>query len=312
MINRKSWIPFYFGEYPWMTERGTFIINGKERVVVTQIIRSAGAFFSAINLTSSQKLKFNSEQRIFSAKIIPDRGSWLRIETSPRDNVILLIINNKYRLPVTNFLQALGMTIDDIYKAFSSVDTGDIKYIEETLSHKNSVSDYQSALIEVYKCLRPGDLVSVENAKETLENRFFNLRQYDLSKVGRYRINRRLNLNIPNTREYHVLQLQDFIAITAEVIRLNNTPNAIGDDVDNLRNRCVKMVGELIQKNFRVGLLRLEKNIKDRIDRIDPVDVTPQQLINSRPVVAMVKTFFATSQLSQYMDQVNPLGGDGS
>ena len=297
----------YFGEYPWMTDRGTFIINGKERVVVTQIIRSAGAFFSEISLTSSQKLKFNSEQRIFSAKIIPDRGSWLRIETSPRDNVILLIINNKYRLPITNFLQALGMTVDDICKAFSSVDTGDIKYIEETLKHKNSVSDYQSALIEVYKCLRPGDLVSVENAKETLDNRFFNLRQYDLSKVGRYRINRRLGLNIPNTRKYHVLQLQDFIAITSEVIRLNNTPNAVGDDVDNLRNRCVKMVGELIQKNFRVGLLRLEKNIKDRIDRIDPVDVTPQQLINSRPVVAMVKTFFATSQLSQYMDQVNPL-----
>ena len=297
----------YLGEYPWMTDRGTFIINGTERVVVTQIIRSSGVFFEEIKLSADQKLKFNSEQIVFGAHIIPDRGSLLKIETSPRDGVIFIIINHKYRLPITNFLQALGMNIDDIYDAFEHVDTGETQHIKATFDHKSSVYDYSSALIEVYKCIRPGDLANIENAKEALNNKFFSHRQYDLSKVGRYKINQRLNLKTPNDLAHHVLNMDDFVAIIAEIIRLNNTPGAVGDDIDDLHNRRLKMVGELIQRSFRIGLLRMERNIKERMLRLDVDNMVPQQLINARPVVASVKTFFASSQLSQYMDQDNPL-----
>ena len=297
----------YMGEYPWMTDRGTFIINGSERVVVTQIIRSSGVFFEEIKLSADQKLRFNSEQIFFGAHIIPDRGSSLKIETSPREGVIFIIINHKHRLPVTTFLQSLGMSIDDIYKAFADIDTGEINYIKETFKHKNSVADYNSALIEVYKCIRPGDLANIENAKEALKNKFFSHRQYDLSKVGRYKINQRLNLNTPNTLKNQVLNIDDFIAIIREIIHLNNTTDAIGDDIDDLRNRRLRLVGELIQRQFRIGLLRMERNIRERMLRLDIDSMVPQQLINARPVVAVVKTFFASSQLSQYMDHVNPL-----
>lgn len=297
----------YLGDYPWMTERGTFVINGTERVVVSQIIRSPGVFFEEIKLSADQKLKFNSDQIVFGANIIPDRGSSLKIETSPRDGVIFIVINHKYRLPMTNFLQALGMNIDQIYDAFTHVDTGKTNYIKETLHHKNSVYGYNNALIEVYKCIRPGDLANIENAKEALKNKFFSHRQYDLSKAGRYKINQRLGLKTPNDLEHQVLDIDDFIAIISEIIRLNNTPGAIGDDIDDLRNRRLKMVGELIQRPFRIGLLRMERNIKERMLRLDVDNMAPQQLINARPIVATVKTFFASSQLSQYMDQVNPL-----
>ena len=162
-------------------------------------------------------------------------------------------------------------------------------------------------MIEVYKCIRPGDLANIENAKEALKNKFFSHRQYDLSKVGRYKINQRLGLKTPNKLENHVLNIDDFVAIVREVIRLNNTSDAVGDDIDDLCNRRLKLVGELIQRSFRIGLLRMERNIKERMLRLDIETMMPQQLINSRPVVAAVKTFFASSQLSQYMDQVNPL-----
>lgn len=305
--NTKKVQEVYLGEYPWMTDRGTFIINGTERVVVTQIIRSPGVFFEEIKLSTEQKLKFSSEQIVFGANIVPDRGSSLKIETSPRDGVIFIIINYKYRLPITNLLQALGMTIDEVYKAFADIDKGETEYIRATFSHKNSVVDYNNALIEVYKCIRPGDLANIENAKEALNNKFFNHRQYDLSKVGRYKINQRLHLKTPNDLEHQVLNKDDFVAIIREIIRLNNTPDAVGDDIDDLRNRRLRMVGELLQRPFRIGLLRMERNIKERMLRYDIDNIMPQQLINARPVVASVKTFFASSQLSQYMDQVNPL-----
>ncbi len=304
---KKNSHEVYLGEYPWMTDRGTFIINGSERVVVTQIIRSSGVFFEEIKLSADQKLRFNSEQIVFGANIVPDRGSSLKIETSPREGVIFVIINHKHRLPATNFLQALGMSIPEIYKAFAGIDKGETSYIEKTFRHKNSVADYNSALIEVYKCIRPGDLANIENAKEALKNKFFSHRQYDLSKVGRYKINQRLNLNTPNTLKNHVLNIEDFIAIIREIIHLNNTPSAVGDDIDDLRNRRLRLVGELVQKQFRIGLLRMERNIRERMLRLDIDSMTPQQLINARPIVAVVKTFFASSQPSQYMDQVNPL-----
>ena len=297
----------YMGDYPWMTERGTFVINGTERVVVTQIVRGPGVFFAEIKLTADQKMKFNSEQIVFGANIIPDRGASLKLETSPRDGVIFAVINYKHRLPVTNFLQALGIDIDEIRALFAHVDTGKTQYIEETLKHKNSVHGYENALIEVYKCIRPGDLANIENAKEALQNKFFNHRQYDLSKVGRYKMNQRLHLKTPNKLENHVLNLDDFKAIISELIRLNNTPGSIGDDIDDLRNRRLRMVGELVQRSFRIGLLRMERNIRERMLRLDIDNMVPQQLINARPIVAMVQTFFARSQLPQFMDQVNPL-----
>ena len=304
---RKKTQEVYLGDYPWMTDRGTFVINGTERVVVTQIIRSPGVFFEEIKLSTDQKLRFNSEQIVFGAHIIPDRGSSLKIETSPRDGVLFIVINHKYRLPVTNFLLALGMDISEIYEAFAKVDKGATEYIRATFSHKNSVHDYHGALIEVYKCIRPGDLANIENAKEALNNKFFTHRQYDLAKVGRYKINQRLGLKAPNDLEHRVLNRDDFIAIITEIIRLNNTSGAVSDDIDDLSNRRLRLVGELLQRPFRIGLMRMERNIKERMLRLEIGNMTPQQLINARPIVVNVKGFFASSQLSQYMDQTNPL-----
>lgn len=296
----------YFGEYPWMTDQGNFIINGKKRIVITQIIRSAGVFFEEVEISQSQKLKFNSDQTVFAAKIIPDRGAWLKIETSPRDGVIYIVINHKHRMPVTNFLQAIGMSIDDIYKAFAKVDTGETKFIEETFGHKHSVHDNQSALLEVYKNIKPGDLANLVDAQEALDNKFFNQRHYDLSEVGRYKINQRLNLNTPIDVKHRILHKSDFIAIISELIRLNNSPLARSDDIDDLSNRRLKTVGESILRYFRLGVVRMEKNIRERVLRLEIDDLMPQRLINPRPIVAVVKTFFATSQLSQYMTQENP------
>ena len=297
----------YLGDYPWMTDRGTFVINGTERVVVTQIIRSPGVFFEEIKLSADQKLRFNSEQIVFGAHIIPDRGSSLRIETSPRDGVIFIVINHRHRLPVTNFLLALGMEAEEIRQTFAGVDRGSTEYIKATFDHRNSVHDQNSALIEVYKCIRPGDLANIENAREALNNKFFSHRQYDLSKVGRYKINQRLGLDTPNDLEHRVLGREDFIAIITEVIRLNNTPGAIGDDIDDLSNRRLRLVGELLQRPFRMGLMRMERNITERMLRLNIDTMAPQQLINARPIVVTVKAFFASNQLSQYMDQTNPL-----
>ena len=297
----------YLGDYPWMTDRGTFVVNGTERVVVTQIIRSPGVFFEEIKLSADQKLRFNSEQIVFGAHIIPDRGSSLRIETSPRDGVISIVINHRHRLPVTNFLLALGMEADEIRQAFAGIDRGPTEYIKATFEHRNSVHDQNSALIEVYRCIRPGDLANIENAREALNSKFFSHRQYDLSRVGRYKLNQRLGLTTPNKLEHQVLNRNDFIAVITEIIRLNNTPGAIGDDIDDLSNRRLRLVGELIQRPFRMGLMRMERNITERMLRLNIDTMVPQQLINARPIVVTVKAFFASNQLSQYMDQTNPL-----
>ena len=297
----------YLGEYPWMTSRGTFIVNGLEHIVTPQIIRSPGVFFEPMKISLDQKLKFGTDKSLFGAKIIPDRGIWLLLETSLRDNAIFIIINRKYRLPVTNFLLALGLTKEGIYKALSPFDTGDIKYLEATFNHKNSVDDYRRALLEVYKCLRPGDLVTLENAKEALQSRFFNHRIYNLSKTGRHKINQRLNLKTPNTLENHVLNKEDLLAIVAEIIRLNNTPNAEGDETDDLVNRRIKMVSEIVKIDFRKGLRNLEKNIRERMMRLEIDNMNPQQLINARPVTSKVNNFFNIGRLSRNLKQVNPL-----
>jgi len=285
----------YLGDYPWMTTRGTFVINGAERVVVSQLIRSAGVFFTADS---------HSVQNLYGAKVIPGRGAWLEFETSA-SGAMYVKIDRKRKIPITTLLKALRMTEAQMAEAFAHVDQGELNYIKATLE-KDPSRDTTDALIEVYRRLRPGDLATVDNARGLLENMFYNYKRFDFSRVGRYKINKRLDLKVPNTIGNRILRLEDLIAIIAEIIRLNNTQEP-ADDIDSLANRRVKLVGELVQRQFRIGLLRMERNTKDRMSMQEIETVTPSQLINARPVVAAVREFFASSQLSQFMDQINPL-----
>ncbi len=285
----------YLGDYPWMTKRGTFVINGAERVVVSQLIRSAGVFFTADNHGSTS---------LYGAKVIPGRGAWLEFETAA-NGAIFVKIDRKRKIPITTLLRALGMTDTQMQEAFKHVDQGKLNYLQATLD-KDPAKANNEALIEVYRRLRPGDLATVDNARSLLENMFYNYKRFDFSKVGRYKINKRLNLDVPNVLEKRVMRLEDLIAIIAEIIRLNNTQEP-ADDIDSLANRRVKLVGELVQRQFRIGLLRMERNTKDRMSMSEIETVSPAQLINARPIVAAVREFFASSQLSQFMDQINPL-----
>ncbi|MFZ1654958.1 MAG: DNA-directed RNA polymerase subunit beta [Candidatus Moraniibacteriota bacterium] len=286
----------YLGEVPLMTERGTFIINGVERVVVSQLIRSPGVFFT---------MEYQKGKKLFGAKIIPNRGAWLEIETD-LDGVLSVKIDRKRKLAVTALLKAFTLTEKDIRKAFADIDKGDIHYIETTLA-KDGAANQGEAYREVYKRLRPGDLATEENAKQMIDGMFFNYERYDFGAVGRYRLNQRLEVDRPDKEENRVLNLDDLILIIREVIRLNNDPEGKADDIDHLGNRRVRAVGELIQNKLRVGLYRMVRNIKDRMSTCDVETVVPGQLINPRPVAAAVKEFFSSSQLSQFMDQVNPL-----
>lgn len=285
----------YMGDYPWMTDRGTFVINGAERVVVSQLVRSPGVFFTADKSTGYER---------YSAKVIPARGAWLEIETAA-NNAIYVKIDRRRKIAFTTFLRSLGVSDKEMKDAFAHVDQGKINYIDATLE-KDTSRGFNESLIEVYRRLRPGDLATVENAKSLIESMFFSPKRFDFSRVGRYKVNHRLNLDVPNTAENRVLRLEDIIAIFAEVIRLNNTQEG-ADEIDSLGNRRIKMVGELVQRQFRVGLLRMERNTKDRMSMSEIETVTPGQLVNARPVVAAVREFFASSQLSQFMDQINPL-----
>jgi DNA-directed RNA polymerase subunit beta len=285
----------YLGDYPWMTTRGTFVINGAERVVVSQLIRSAGVFFTA---------DAHGTTNLYGAKVIPGRGAWLEFETAS-NGAVYVKIDRKRKIAVTTLLKALGLTESQIKDSFKHVDQGKLNYIEATLE-KDPSKGTNEALIEVYRRLRPGDLATVDNARSLLENMFYNFKRFDFSRVGRYKINKRLDLDIPNVAENRVMRIEDLVAIISEIIRLNNTQEA-ADDIDSLANRRVKLVGELVQRQFRIGLLRMERNAKDRMSMSEIETVTPGQLINARPVVAAVREFFASSQLSQFMDQINPL-----
>lgn len=286
----------YLGDYPWMTEDGTFVINGTERVVVSQLIRSAGIFFTA---------DVAAGRRYYGAKLIPGRGAWLEFETAA-NGAMYVKIDRRRKMPVTTLLRALGYTkTSEIKQLFEDVDTGDVKYLEATLE-KDPARGANEALIEVYRRLRPGDLATVDNAKQMIERMFFDFKRFDYSRVGRYKLNQRLNLEVPNTTEYRVFQMNDLVAIIREIIRLNNTQEA-PDDIDALSNRRIKLVGELVSRQFRVGMLRMQRNAMDRMSMSDLETVTPSQLINARPIVAAVREFFASSQLSQLLDEVNPL-----
>ena len=286
----------YLGDYPWMTDRGTFIVNGTERVVVSQLIRSAGVFFTADNVAG---------RNLYGAKIIPGRGAWLELETAA-NNAIYVKIDRRRKLPITTVLRALGgYNNTEMKKMFAEVEGEGVNYIAATLEKDTSRSQSE-ALIEVYRRLRPGDLATVENAKNMIERMFFDFKRYDYSRVGRFKLNQRLKVDLPNTTENRTFQISDFIAIITEIINLNNT-QAPADDIDDLSNRRVKLVGELVARQFRVGMLRLQRNAMDRMSLCDIETVTPSQLINARPVVAAVREFFASSQLSQLMDETNPL-----
>ncbi|MCD6429413.1 DNA-directed RNA polymerase subunit beta [bacterium] len=289
-------------DFPLMTERGTFVVNGVERVVIFQLLRSPGAFFTARQVHG---------KKYFGARIIPTRGSWLEFETET-SGFIGAKIDRRRKVPATTLLRAFGYDTEEKIKSlFSDIDTGEIKYIEETLK-RDSTHNQAEALVEIYRRLRPGDLATPETGKELLENMFFNFERYDLSKVGRWKTWQRLpeiRPKDPNTIriEDRVLKPEDVVAVLREIIRLNNTPDAEPDEIDHLGNRRVRAISELLRDRLRVGLTRMERIIKDRMSTLEPSEITPTRLINPRPFMAVVKQFFASSQLSQFMDNENVL-----
>lgn len=284
----------YLGDFPLMTPRGTFVINGVERVVVSQLVKSPGVFFSG---------EVARGRNWYGAKIIPNRGAWLEVETD-LNGVMSVKIDRKRRIPVTALLRVFGFTSDEeILAAFADVDTNpDMRYMQNTLD-KDPSKNADEGFKEVYKRIRPGDLATVDNARSLIEAMFFHADRYDLSEVGRYKLNQRLHIK---DREDKILTKQDMVDILREIIRLNNTQDA-WDDIDHLSNRRVRAVGELIQGKFRIGLARMSRIAKDRMSLAEIETVTPAQLIHVRPIVAVMQEFFSSSQLSQFMDQTNPL-----
>src|SRR6266487_4245089 len=304
----------FMGDFPLMTGEGTFIVNGTERVVVSQLVRSPGVYFTTgEDATSGRSL--------FSGKLIPNRGAWLEFETSNK-NLLTVKIDRKRKLPVTTLLRAISALARDHYHiedldlstdqgllaAFAGVDNdANIRYIQATLE-RDPVKREDEALLEVYKKLRPGDPATIDNARSLVKNLFFNGRRYDLGNVGRYKLNKKLDLSIP--LHHRTLTLDDFVNIVRRLIALNNG-HGRKDDIDHLGNRLVRCVGELIQSHFRVGLLRMDRVVKERMSIQEPGQATPNALINIRPVVAAMKEFFGGSQLSQFMDQTNALAEIG-
>ena len=301
LINKKTGEikeqEIFMGDIPLMTSRGTFIINGIERAVISQIIRSSGVFFTS-NLIRSQ--------RYYGAKIIPNRGAWLEFETDG-NKVIWVKIDRKRKVAVTSMLRAFGYgSSEEIRELFADVDgEGEDSHIDATLK-KDITKDEAEGLIEIYKRIRPGDLATVDNAKSLIYSMFFNFDRYDFGRVGRYKINQRFLKSIPNTRENRILLKEDVIDIIKEIIKLNISQEE-ADDIDHLGNRRIRTVGELLQNKMRIGLSRMERIVKDRMSTHDIATITPNVLINSRPIIGVVKEFFMSSQLSQFMDQTNPL-----
>ncbi len=285
----------YFGDFPLLTPRGTFVINGVERVVVSQLIKSPGVFFTA---------EFSRGRNVYGAKIVPNRGAWLELDTD-NANIIGVKIDRKRRIPITALLRVFGLTTnEEILEEFKDVDTDpENRFIQATLD-KDASTTADEGFKEVYKRIRPGDLATVDNAKSLITAMFFNFERYDLSEVGRYKFNQRLDF--PKDNDSRILTKEDIVSVVKEIIRLNNAQTA-ADDIDHLANRRVRAAGELIQTRYRVGLARMARIAKDRMSLADLETVTPAQLIHVRPIVAAMQEFFSSSQLSQFMDQTNPL-----
>ncbi len=303
----------YLGDFPVMTPRGTFVVNGVERVVVSQLIRSSGVYFTSYAARG---------RKYFGAKIIPNRGAWLEFETD-LDGTINVKIDRKRKIPATALLKVFGLTNNEaIQAAFSAKDNGEISYIKKTLE-RDPTKNQEDSFIEIYKRIRPGDLATVDNARSLIQS-MFSFDRYDLAEVGRYKFNQRLQnkkevslsesenktdakKSKSERKNPRILNSEDIIAVLTEIIRLNNLGDAPADDIDHLGNRRVRGVGELLQNKLRVGVARMGRIVKDRMSTLDPFTITPAQLINARPFMASVKEFFTSSQLSQFMDQVNPL-----
>ncbi len=293
----------FMGEFPLMTPRGTFIVNGTERVVVSQLVRSPGVYFERTPDKTSDK-------DILTAKIIPSRGAWLEFEIDKRDAVGVRV-DRKRKQPVTLFLKALGMTHDDIEKTFA-----DYPSVLDTLA-KDTLNTQQEALVDLYRKLRPGEPPTVEAGQNLLDNFYFNAKRYDLAKVGRFKLDKKLGLDAPLGNS--TLSLDDIIgtvkyiaAAHARATKLQGKAREVRvetDDIDHFGNRRIRAVGELIQNQIRTGLSRMERVVRERMTTQDVDAITPQTLINTRPVVAAIREFFGTSQLSQFMDQNNPLAG---
>ncbi|OCG74860.1 DNA-directed RNA polymerase subunit beta [Microbacterium sediminis] len=295
----------FMGDFPLQTDKGTFIINGTERVVVSQLVRSPGVYFDKTPDKTSDK-------EIVSARIIPSRGAWLEFEIDKRDQVGVRI-DRKRKQSVTVFLKALGLTTEDIQREFAGIAS-----IEETLA-KDTILTQEEALRDIYRKLRPGEQVAAEAARSLLDNFYFNAKRYDLAKVGRYKINQKLGLDRPLSDS--VLTVDDVVATIKYLVRLHRGDTSFEgvrkgqkveirldvDDIDNFGNRRIRAVGELIQNQVRTGLSRMERVVRERMTTQDIEAITPQTLINVRPVVAAIKEFFGTSQLSQFLDQNNPL-----
>jgi DNA-directed RNA polymerase subunit beta len=292
----------YMGDFPFMTDQGTFIINGAERVVVSQLVRSPGVYYTSVEDPATGR-------PLYSAKVIPNRGAWLEFETAARGQLYVKV-DRKRKLEATKLLRAVGYESNEEMSAlFAPIDTGETPYIAATLE-KDGTSTRQEALIEVYKKLRPGDPPTGDNAEKLVESLFFNFRRYDLGRVGRYKLNKklsgvaeRLGFNLSPDR---IISKEDIAAIVGLLIERNNGQGR-PDDIDHLGNRRIRANGELIQNAFRVGLLRMERVVRERMSIQEVDKATPNALINIRPVVASMKEFFGGSQLSQFMDQTNPL-----
>ncbi len=297
----------FMGDFPLMTEKGTFIINGTERVVVSQLVRSPGVYFE-------RQLEKTTDKDIYTARIIPSRGAWLEFEVDKRDQVGVRI-DRKRKQSVTVFLKALGLTTEEIREKFAGFDS-----IEQTLE-KDAILTKEEALKDIYRKLRPGEQVAAEAARALLDNFYFNPKRYDLAKVGRYKINRKLGVDAPLADS--VLSVDDIVATIRYMVSLHEGRTTLPgqrdgkpvdlrldvDDIDHFGNRRIRAVGELIQNQVRTGLSRMERVVRERMTTQDIEAITPQTLINVRPVVAAIKEFFGTSQLSQFMDQNNPLAG---
>jgi len=288
----------FFGDIPLMTARGTFITSGAERVVVSQLLRSPGVYFTI-------EQDATSGRELCLVKLIPTRGAWLEFEVSNRD-VISAKIDGKRKIPVTTLLRAIGYGSDEqLLNLFSKEDSSsEHQFIRSTMEREPLVRNESEALLDIYKKLRPGDPPSIENAKKLINNLFFNPVRYDLGVVGRYKLNKRLGLEIKE--DERALTKEDVVEIVRHIIMVENDLDT-SDDIDHLGNRRVRTVGELIQNQFRVGLLRLERVVRERMSIISTEAITPSALVNTRPIVAAIREFFGGSQLAQFMDQTNPL-----
>ncbi|WP_157117368.1 DNA-directed RNA polymerase subunit beta, partial [Nocardia vaccinii] len=296
----------FMGDFPMMTDKGTFIINGTERVVVSQLVRSPGVYFD-------ESIDKTTEKTLHSVRVIPSRGAWLEFDVDKRDTVGVRI-DRKRRQPVTVLLKALGLTAEEITERF-----GFSEIMMSTLE-KDNTAGQDEALLDIYRKLRPGEPPTKESAQTLLENLFFKDKRYDLARVGRYKVNKKLGLNLGEPVIGSTLAREDIVATIEYLVRLHQGDKLMTapggtevvvevDDIDHFGNRRLRTVGELIQNQIRVGLSRMERVVRERMTTQDVEAITPQTLINIRPVVAAIKEFFGTSQLSQFMDQNNPLSG---